>query len=115
LAAFLTSSTAQAADLKVSTVAAGDMHSLFLTDDGRLWAMGDNDYGQLGDGTYTTRNTPVLVNGGTNVIAMAAGSEWIAEGTEGHSLYVTSDGKLWAMGANYYGQLGIGATGGVCY
>ena len=32
-------------------------HSLFLKSDGSLWGMGYNDYGQLGDGTYTSRPT----------------------------------------------------------
>jgi len=91
----------------VIAVAAGGAHSLYVTNDGRLWAMGDNTYGQLGDGTTTNRATPVpvMVSPGvpaTNVIAASAG------GT--HSLYVTNDGKLWAMGDNTYGQLGDGTT-----
>lgn len=36
-------------------IAAGNNHSLFLKSDGSLWGMGENDYGQLGDGTYGTR------------------------------------------------------------
>jgi len=84
----------------VIAMAAGDNHSLFVTVDGKLWAMGNNDYGQLGDGTYTTRNTPVRVNEAANVIVVAAGGQ--------HSLFVTADGKLWAMGRNNYGQLGDG-------
>ena len=35
----------------VVAIAAGDGHSLFLKNDGSLWAMGNNSYGQLGDGT----------------------------------------------------------------
>ena len=81
-------------------VAAGMAHSLYVTSDGKLWAMGNNYYGQLGDGTTTSRSTPVRVSTSTNVIAVAAGDM--------HSLYVTSDSKLWAMGFNRYGQLGIG-------
>jgi len=38
----------------VIRIAAGDNHSLFLKRDGSLWTMGDNEYGQLGDGTTTT-------------------------------------------------------------
>ena len=33
-------------------------HSLFLKNDGSLWGMGDNSYGQLGDGTYNSTNRP---------------------------------------------------------
>jgi alpha-tubulin suppressor-like RCC1 family protein len=35
----------------VTQVAAGRYLSLFLKSDGSLWGMGDNEYGQLGDGT----------------------------------------------------------------
>ena len=34
----------------VVAVAAGNLHSLFVTADGMLWAMGLNTYGQLGNG-----------------------------------------------------------------
>ena len=78
-------------------------HSLFVKNDGSLWAMGYNNFGQLGDGTYNNTNRPEeIVAGG--VIAIAAG--------DGHSLFVKSDGSLWAMGANSYGALGGGFSGG---
>jgi hypothetical protein len=48
----------------VTAVAAGAAHSLGLKDTTCLFAWGWNDYGQLGDGTYTHRNTPVQVSGG---------------------------------------------------
>lgn len=37
---------------KVIAITAGANHSLALTDDGRLWAWGHNDQGQLGDSTF---------------------------------------------------------------
>ena len=77
-------------------------YSLYLKSDGTLWAMGDNSYGYLGDGTTTQRESPVPVVGGSNVVAMAAGDY--------HSLFLKSDGTLWAMGANDYGKLGDGTT-----
>jgi alpha-tubulin suppressor-like RCC1 family protein len=80
--------------------AAGEYHSLFVTADGTLWAMGNNADGQLGTGTYTSTNLPVSV--ASNVVAVAAGDY--------HSLFVKSDGTLWVMGGNSYGQLGYGPT-----
>jgi alpha-tubulin suppressor-like RCC1 family protein len=38
-------------------------HSLALGPDGRVWAWGRNDHGQLGDGTTTDRLSPVAVPG----------------------------------------------------
>ncbi|MFC5471295.1 immunoglobulin-like domain-containing protein, partial [Cohnella suwonensis] len=71
-----------------------------LKSDGTLWAWGDNDYGQLGDGTTTRRYTPVQVLSG--VQAIAAGAR--------HSLALKSDGTLWAWGDNSVGDLGDGTT-----
>ena len=78
--------------------AAGAKHSLFITADGKLWAMGYNASGQLGNGTYNSTNKPISV--ASNVVAVAAGTS--------HSLFVKSDGTLWAMGSSSYGQLGYG-------
>ena len=47
----------------MAAVAAGNEYSLFLKDDGTLWAMGLNSSGDLGDGTTTQRNSPKAVTG----------------------------------------------------
>lgn len=84
----------------VVAVAAGGSHSLFVKNNGTLWATGWNTYGQLGNGTTNNSSVPITV--ASNVVAVAAG--WL------HSLLVKSDGSLWAMGWNAYGQLGNGMT-----
>ena len=43
----------------VIAIACGALHTIALKSDGTVWAWGDNGYGQLGDGTYTSSNTPV--------------------------------------------------------
>ena len=87
----------------VSSVEAGEYHSLFVKTDGTLWAMGNNRGGELGDGTTATeRLTPVQV--ATGVSSVAAGAD--------HSLFVKTDGTLWAMGDNARGQLGDGTRTG---
>lgn len=66
--------------------------------DGTFWVVGQNTFGQLGDGTTTGRISPVQIAG--NVKAAAAGSS--------HRFYIKTDGTLWAMCYNDYGQFGDG-------
>ena len=47
----------------ITAVASGLYHSLFMKNDGTVWACGNNDFGQLGDGTLTERTPPVQVTG----------------------------------------------------
>lgn len=78
----------------------GEFHSqsFGIRQDGSLWAWGDNRFGQLGDGTTTSRPSPVQV--GTGFVQVAAGGH--------HTLGVKSDGSLWAWGENTQGELGKG-------
>jgi alpha-tubulin suppressor-like RCC1 family protein len=56
----------------VTAIAAGYYHCLFLKSDGSLWAMGKNDVGELGDGTYNDTNRPEKIVA-SGVTAIAAG------------------------------------------
>lgn len=69
-----------------------------IKNDGTLWAWGDNEYGQLGDGTTINRETPVKI---MEHVAKIAVSEY-------HALAIKTDGSLWAWGRNGDGQLGDG-------
>ncbi len=46
---------------KVKAVSAGDDHTMVVTEDGRLFAFGGNNDGQLGLGHHTKRNIPTQV------------------------------------------------------
>jgi alpha-tubulin suppressor-like RCC1 family protein len=85
-------------------VAAGGFHSMALKSDHTVAAWGYNADGELGDGTTTSRSTPVSVSGLTNVSAISGG--------EAHSLALKADGTVWAWGANDWGQLGNATTTG---
>ena len=91
----------------VKDISAGWAHSLFLMKDGTVQATGRNDHGQLGDGTNfdRTSSVPVLDSGGSpfsDVTAISAGAF--------HSLFLKSDGSVWATGENSDGRLGDGTT-----
>jgi alpha-tubulin suppressor-like RCC1 family protein len=67
-----------------------------------LWTWGYNLYGQLGDGTITTRKTPKQI--GTD-------SEWsIIVGGRQHTISFKTNTNVWIWGRNNYGQLGLGDT-----
>ena len=90
----------------ITAIAAGRNHSAALKSDGTVWTWGCNDNGQLGDGTTTSRSTPVQVKGPdgtehlTGVTAIAAGGD--------DSAAMKSDGTILTFGSNQYGQLGDG-------
>ncbi len=107
---FMVSSTPVRVDfpagVKVTAIAAGSDHNLALDAEGRLYSWGMNRWGELGNGKASSSATvtpaPVLMPADVKVSAIAAGSA--------HSLALTTNGKLYAWGYNYYGQLGIGST-----
>ncbi|MBI5863443.1 MAG: hypothetical protein HZB38_02805 [Planctomycetes bacterium] len=84
----------------VVDVDCGYAHTLALRADGTLWACGWNQYGQLGDGTFTSRNRFVQVTGLANVTSMAGGDY--------HSVARLSNGQAWAWGSNGSYELGTG-------
>jgi len=91
-------------------ISAGCAQNLAVKSDGTVWAWGNNEHGELGDGTTENRTRPVQVVGPggigylTNVVAVAAGTY--------HSLALKSDGTVWAWGFNVDGELGNGTEVG---
>ena len=75
-------------------------HTFILTEDGSLWACGDNRDGKLGDGTNTNRTVPVKIVL-DNVTALYPQSS-------GHTFALKDDGTLWAWERNWDGRIGTG-------
>ncbi|BDR55120.1 hypothetical protein KIMH_12310 [Bombiscardovia apis] len=93
----------------ITQISASESHSLVLDSDGRVYAFGSNEFGQLGNtSNIHTRNpnsTPTQVTGGAlpaKVIEISAGGL--------HSLVVGSDHRVYAWGSNDSGQLGNAAN-----
>ena len=82
--------------------------SLAVGSDGNAYAWGDNRYGQLGDGTRTSRTAPVKVEKPTDAPADFTYVQVSAGGQ--HSLALGSDGNAYAWGSNANGRLGDGTT-----
>lgn len=90
--------------LAASAVAAGENHSLGISDLSHLWGWGSNGNGQLArNSTLSVATTAVQATSVTDfnsLSAAAAGSQ--------HSLALKADGSVWTWGYNNYGQLGLG-------
>ncbi|WP_270170223.1 RCC1 domain-containing protein [Paenibacillus sp. SYP-B4298] len=91
----------------ISFLAAGSSMVLALKADGTLLGWGFNYYGQLGDGTTTSRSLPVVL--GNSSGGLPKQEVPIAAGRS-HTAYIKPDGTVWSWGANDYGQLGDGTT-----
>ncbi|MBI0145346.1 MULTISPECIES: RCC1 domain-containing protein [Bifidobacterium] len=92
------------ADFTYVQVGAGRFYSLALGSDGNAYALGDNEYGQLGDGTTTNQTTPVKVRSPAGTPADFTYTQ--ISGGNTHSLAVGSDGNAYAWGCNQQGALG---------
>jgi uncharacterized delta-60 repeat protein len=93
----------------IVAIAAGYEFSLALCSDGTVAAWGVNGSGQLGDGSFSTRLSPVAVStagvlNGKIVTAISAGLDF--------AVASCSDGTLAAWGGNDNGQLGDGTNNG---
>lgn len=95
----------------VIAISGGLYHVLTLTNNGNVFALGYNNYGNLGDSTTANRSIPTQVLKGSYpgtrrlgddntypIIALGAGQH--------HSLVMATDGIVYSVGYNSDGQLG---------
>lgn len=82
----------------------GRYHNMEIRN-GVLWAWGQNNRGQLGDGTTTNRTSPVQVitiHNRNGTIQQIADEDWVSVSVgDSHSLALKSDGTMWIWGGNY--------------
>jgi len=96
--ALRTAPTLVGTDSNWSSISAGFSHVLAIKD-GKLYAWGINDKGQLGDGTTTDRKTPIQIGSDSTWTFVSAGTDY--------SLGI-NNGKLYAWGKNSSAVLGDG-------
>ena len=85
-----------------TAVRGGYFHSCAMIDGGGVLCWGNNESGELGDGTTSDSNTPVAV-GGIIASRLTAGAS--------HTCALLTNGKVKCWGDNYDGQLGNGLNG----
>jgi alpha-tubulin suppressor-like RCC1 family protein len=101
--------------ITISAISAGEYHTIFLGNNGRVYSAGLNTSGQLGLGDTNMRHTPTLITYFTtnNIIIskISAGN--------GHTIFLgisglidyTGPSKVYSTGRGNDGQLGLGTTG----
>lgn len=89
--------------VNITKVVCGSYHTLAISQDGNLYSMGLNNFGQLGLGDFEDRVTADLVEpgnwGGSLVVDASAG--------EHHSMVLLSTGQILTFGRADMGQLGV--------
>jgi len=99
-------------NIKITKVCCGGYHTIVITDSNELFSFGKGIYGQCGYGQHENISTPkkVYFNEKQNIqyennkeiiiIDVKCGGE--------HSLFLSSNHKLYTCGHGYLGQLGLG-------
>ena len=84
-------------------ISAGFQHTAAVRANGTAWAWGANGSGRLGDGTSTSRFSPVAVVGGF--------TDWVQISTgRYHTAAIRANGTAWAWGFGSTGRLGDGTA-----
>lgn len=82
-------------------------HILALRKDGRVLALGSNEFGQIGNGKYgelgNLNNLYLIGFSGARIVKVGTG--------ERSSYALDQDGNLWVWGSGLNGQLGLGEKG----
>ncbi|XP_028255527.1 X-linked retinitis pigmentosa GTPase regulator-like isoform X3 [Parambassis ranga] len=83
-------------------IACGDEHTALVTENGKLFMFGSNNWGQLGLGSKLTVNKPTCVK------ALKSEKVQLVACGRNHTLICTAKGKVYTSGGNSEGQLGLG-------
>lgn len=88
---------------RIVRVAAGYAHSVFLTEDGRVWCCGKGSMGALGQGhdfrdKYWPTEVTVLTELGESIVDIQSGQHHVA--------VLTESGEVWTWGMSRHGQCG---------
>lgn len=90
----------------IASVHCGEEHTIFLLQDGTVYACGNGEYGRLGDGYIDDGEhfvaRPTRVPDLQNIVQVSCGAL--------HTAFLLQDGTVRTCGWSSYGRLGIGIT-----
>jgi uncharacterized repeat protein (TIGR02543 family) len=93
---------------QIISLSLGIYYSSALSATGRVFMWGNNEYGQLGDGTTTIKFVPTEI---TSAFSLAEGGQIILLSLGAfHSSALSTTGQVFMWGNNEYGRLGDGTT-----
>ena len=86
----------------ISTISAGNFHSLFRNDKGEIFSCGYNEYGECGLGHFNHPQIKpsFILNVPSNIVQFVCACH--------QSLFLDSEGNVYSVGNNDYGSLGLG-------
>lgn len=90
----------------ITQIAAGGSTAYALAADGSIYAWGAGTYGQVGDGSTSSRPTPVAVN----MAPMAGKTITQVAAAHATAFAIATDGSIYAWGNNTQGTVGDGYT-----
>ena len=91
----------------VQSISCVGINSYLIDFKGNVWSFGDNQYGQLGHGDTVNRNIPTKIESLKDIQQLShgcCGFQFLAK---------DSQNNIFAMGNNYYRQLGTGNIGSI--
>lgn len=89
--------------IRLKSIKCGADHTIFLTQNGRMYGCGENIYGQIGiinDNQHQRYQLkPILIPFLYNIIDVECGRK--------HNICLDKSGNIWVFGLNEHGQLGL--------
>ncbi len=86
----------------VRTLSVGAAHACAVGEDRRVYCWGDNDAGQLGDGTTERRDVPIVMPGVSGAVDVAVGKF----GPKSFTCVLLEGGAVRCVGTDEHGELG---------
>ncbi|WP_055666457.1 FN3 associated domain-containing protein [Desnuesiella massiliensis] len=88
----------------IASIKVNSDHMILLKKDGQSFSLGNNNFGQLGDGTYSNRKIFVHLKELSKISKISIGTY--------NTFALTEEGYIYGLGRNNLGQLGINESGG---